>query len=822
MKTYQVKGMTCASCQIAVEKAVKKVPGIQQCSVSLLTNSMVVEGSASESDIIEAVDKAGYQVVSLEKKQETSFGQETKEMVHKFLWSLGLGMVLMYFSMGYLMFNFPVPSFFQGNYLAIGLLQAMLATGILVLNRSFFQSGLKSLVHGQPNMDTLVSLGSGISYVWSVRTLFLLTKVSAMDQMTLVHRQFYFESSAMILVFILLGKSLESYSKGKTTSALQALMNLSPQQARKLVDEKEVMVSVEEVELEDIILVKAGEKVPVDGVILLGQGSVDESMLSGESLPVDKKPGDKVIAGSLNQSGYLRIKTTEIGENTTLSQIIELVKQASLSKAPIAKIADKISAVFVPAVIAIALLVFVIWMIIGRDVSLSLQHAVSVLVIACPCALGLATPVAIMVGSGKGYQNGLLFKTSSSLEEISKMDIFVFDKTGTITKGKPEVVDWMEVDPQLWEVAYALESKSEHPLAKAVVSKALEKQILLKEVINYQTLVGHGVKASLENQEIIAGSYQYISSIVTLEESLKIKIESQQAVGRTALLFVRDGQLVGIIYVTDTLKEDSKQAIEALQQAGRQVVMLTGDGEKTADAIAKEVGVKKVISQVLPQEKEKVISFLQNYGKVAMVGDGINDAPALTRADLGVAIGAGTDVAMDSADIVLSHSSLLDLVQSSVLSQETVRIIHQNFFWAFIYNLLLVPLATGFIPGLEIEPMWAALAMAFSSVTVVLNGLRLNHISLEKELKSKRIVEIPLKEWKEKKAMNKVIKVEGMMCGHCEMSVKKGLEGIEGVLVDSVSHETGLVKLNLSKEVSEEEIKKVIEELEYSYQGIQK
>ncbi|QRG87015.1 heavy metal translocating P-type ATPase [Bulleidia sp. zg-1006] len=828
MENYQVKGMSCAACQATVEKAVKKVPGVQSCSVSLLTNSMVVEGNVSHQDIEKAVEKAGYQAISnshtdVKTKGNELSEEETPKLMKRFVLSLGVILVLMYFSMGYMMFHWPLPSFFNENYMALGLVQAILALVVMVINRSFFVSGWKSLIHLTPNMDTLVTLGSGISYLWSIGILFRMTVTPTLEQMTLAHHQYYFESAAMILVFIVLGKTLEAYSKGKTTNALKSLIQLSPNEARLFMNGEEKMVSIEEVKVNDCILVKAGEKIAVDGIVLQGQATVDESALTGESLPVDKKEGDVVKSATINRTGYMVIRATQVGKDTSLAQIIQLVKEASMTKAPIAKIADKISSIFVPTILVISLLVFFIWFIWTKDVSLSMQHAVSVMVIACPCALGLATPVAIMVGSGVGFQNGLLFKTSESLEEMSKMDIIALDKTGTITKGQPQVVEVFEENSELWSLAYALEAKSEHPFAKAIVEKAREKKINLQEVEQFKTVVGHGLKAYVKGKEIVGGSYSYISSLTSLSETQKEDLEVQAKMGRTPLLFIQNGMYLGSIIVADPIKEDSKQAIKILQQSGREVVMITGDQEATAQAIGKQAGVQHVISGVLPDEKEQVISWLKRFGKVAMVGDGINDAPALTDANLGLAIGAGTDVAIDAADIVLSQSHLSEVVQAIYLSEKTVQTIHENLFWAFIYNLVLVPSAAGFIPGVAIEPMWAAAAMALSSVTVVLNALRLNYVRITRQPKNKKRVEVQWMEWKRKKEskMKKIVKVEGMMCEHCEMSVKKALEKIDGVESAVVSHEKGIAEVSLSKDVPSEAFQKAIEEKEYEFKGVE-
>lgn len=828
MEKYQVKGMSCAACQSAVEKAVKKVPGVKSCSVSLLTNSMVVEGNVNHEEIETAVEKAGYRIVLNEQKGKQSLGnelpeEETPKLVKRFVASLVIILILMYFSMGYRMFHWPLPSFLDQNYMALGLIQAILAFGVMGINYAFFVSGWKSLFHLTPNMDTLVTLGSGISYFWSIGTLFRMTTASISEQMWLAHHQYYFESAAMILVFIVLGKTLEAYSKGKTTNALKSLIQLSPNEACLLIHGKEKRVSVEEVKVGDFILVKAGEKIAVDGVILEGQATVDESTLTGESLPVDKKVGDVVRAATINKTGYIVIRATQVGEDTSLAQIIELVKEASMTKAPIAKIADQISSVFVPSVLGISFVVFLIWLWISQDISLSMQHAVSVMVVACPCALGLATPVAIMVGSGVGFQNGLLFKTSESLEEMAKMDIIALDKTGTITKGQPQVVEVFEEREGLWPLAYALEAKSEHPFAKAIVRKAMKRKIVLQEVQQFETLVGHGLKAYVNGNEVVGGSYRYISSLSLLSEAQKQALEAQANMGRTPLLFIQNGCYLGAMIVADPIKEDSKEAIEILQNTGREVVMITGDQEATAQAIGKQVGVKHVIAGVLPNEKEEVISWLKNFGKVAMVGDGINDAPALTKANLGLAIGAGTDVAVEAADIVLSQSSLKEVVQAIDLSEKTVNVIHENLFWAFIYNLILVPSATGFIPGITIEPMWAAAAMALSSVTVVLNALRLNYMNIKRVPKNKKKIEIHWEEWKEKRKrqMKKIIKVEGMMCHHCEMTVKKALEMIDGVESAVVSHEKGVAEVSLSKEVPDELFQKAIEEKEYGFKGVE-
>ncbi len=820
MKQFDVTGMSCAACSSKVEKAVSAVDGVSSCAVNLLTNSMTVEGVASENDIISAVEKAGYgaSVKGREKKASSDADSlkdtETPKIRNRLIWSVVFLTPLMYISMGHMMWGWKLPSFFDGNHIAMGLAELILTVIIMVINQKFFINGFKGIIHKSPNMDTLVALGSFASFAYSTVVLFLMTdaqvKGDADRVMSLMH-EFYFESAAMILTLITVGKMLEAYSKGKTTDALKSLMNLAPKTAMLIRDEKEVEVPIEEVNIGDIFAVKPGESIPVDGVIIDGETAVDESALTGESLPIDKIAGDKVSGATINQSGYIKCKATRVGEDTTLSQIIKMVSDASATKAPIAKIADKVSGVFVPAVITVSLITLALWLLVGKDFGYVLARAISVLVISCPCALGLATPVAVMVGSGKGAKSGILFKTAASLEETGRIQIVALDKTGTITKGEPKVTDVIagQTDENtLLTLAYSLEQKSEHPLAKAVCEYGKENGLNLISSTEFKAIAGNGLSAKIDGREIFGGSLKFISSFVDVESEMKQKAKELSENGKTPLLFASENKLLGIIAVADVIKEDSPKAIKELQNMGIRVVMLTGDNEKTAGAIAKQVGVDAVVSDVLPDGKEKVIKELMKYGKVAMVGDGINDAPALTRADVGIAIGAGTDVAVDAGDIVLMNSKLTDVSSAIRLSRATLTNIYENLFWAFIYNIIGIPLAAGvWIPifGWTLNPMFGAAAMSLSSFCVVTNALRLNLVNVHspKHDKKKKAVDICLDTTVKNKEENNMvtIKVEGMMCPHCEAAVNKALEAIDGVESASANHEKGEVAVTLSKDV---------------------
>lgn len=820
MKQFDVTGMSCAACSSRVEKAVSAVDGVSSCAVNLLTNSMMVEGAASENDIISAVEKAGYgaSVKGQNKKTvddaDSLKDTETPKIRKRLIWSVVFLTPLMYISMGHMMWGWKLPSFFDGNHIAMGLAELILTVIIMVINQKFFINGFKGIIHKSPNMDTLVALGSFASFAYSTVVLFLMTDAQVKGDfdrvMSLMH-EFYFESAAMILTLITVGKMLEAYSKGKTTDALKSLMNLAPKTATLIRDEKEVEVPIEEVNIGDIFVVKPGESIPVDGVIIDGETAVDESALTGESLPIDKIAGDKVSGATINQSGYIKCKATRVGEDTTISQIIKMVSDASATKAPIAKIADKVSGVFVPVVITVSLITLAIWLLVGKDFGYVLARAISVLVISCPCALGLATPVAVMVGSGKGAKSGILFKTAASLEETGRIQIVALDKTGTITKGEPKVTDVIagQTDENtLLTLAYSLEQKSEHPLAKAVCEYGEENGLNLISSTEFKAIAGNGLSAKIDGREVFGGSLKFISSFVDVESEMKQKAKELSENGKTPLLFASDNKLLGIIAVADVIKEDSPKAIKELQNMGIRVVMLTGDNEKTAGAIAKQVGVDAVVSDVLPDGKEKVIKELMKYGKVAMVGDGINDAPALTRADVGIAIGAGTDVAVDAGNIVLMNSKLTDVSSAIRLSRATLTNIYENLFWAFIYNIIGIPLAAGvWIPifGWTLNPMFGAAAMSLSSFCVVTNALRLNLVNVHspKHDKKKKAVDISLDTTAKNKEENNMItiKVEGMMCPHCEATVNKALEAIDGVESASASHEKGEAVVTLSKDV---------------------
>ena len=856
MEQFNVTGMSCAACSARVEKAVKKVPGVTSCSVSLLTNSMGVEGTASDAAVIRAVQDAGYGASP--KKAGTASAapgtsadldaltdHETPKLKRRLIASLGFLLVLMYFSMGHMMWGWPLPHWFDGNHIAMGLVQLLLAGIVMVINQKFFISGFKGLLHGAPNMDTLVAMGSMASFVWSTYALFAMTRAQVDGNNELVMHymmEFYFESAAMILTLITVGKMLEARSKGKTTDALKSLMKLAPKTANLLRDGAEVTVPIEQVQKGDIFVVRPGENVPVDGIVLEGSSAVNESALTGESIPVDKAEGDKVSAATTNQSGFLRCQATRVGEDTTLSQIIKMVSDAAATKAPIAKIADTVSGFFVPAVISIAVITTIVWLLLGRELGYALARGISVLVISCPCALGLATPVAIMVGNGLGAKNGILFKTAASLEAAGRAQIVALDKTGTITSGEPKVTDILPAEgvseTELLTLAAALEHKSEHPLAKAVLACTDEQKLAAPEVSDFTALPGNGLAAKLDGVEIFGGSASFIHTKVPVPAQLQEKAAALSAQGKTPLFFGGAGRLLGIIAVADTLKEDSPRAIRELQAMGIRVVMLTGDNQRTADAIGRQAGVDEVIAGVLPDGKEAVIRQLQTYGKVTMVGDGINDAPALTRADTGIAIGAGTDVAIDAADVVLMNSRLSDVPAAIRLSRAALRNIHENLFWAFIYNIIGIPLAAGvFIPfGLTLNPMFGAAAMSLSSFCVVSNALRLNLFdvhstkhdrapknaaSLPAALTQPAVDENKESSIKEDPAMKKTLKVEGMMCGHCEARVKKALEALPEVTEAVVSHETGTAIVTLNADVADDVLKKAVEDQDYPVTGIQ-
>ena len=838
MKQYNVTGMSCAACSARVEKAVSKVPGVTSCSVSLLTNSMGVEGTASADAIISAVEEAGYgasekghasdhtqgQSLSIAEEADSLKDRETPKMKRRLIASLCFWIPLMYLSMGHMMWNWPIPSALAENHMAIGLVELLLTTMIMVINQKFFISGFKGLIHKAPNMDTLVALGAGASYVYSLYALFAmsaaLTRQDMAGAMSYMH-EFYFESAATILTLITVGKLLEAISKGRTTDALKSLMKLAPKTATVIRNGVEEVVSIEQVRKGDIFVVKPGENIPVDGIVLEGTSAVNESALTGESIPVDKNIGDSVSAATLNQSGYLRCEASRVGEDTTLSQIIQMVSDAAATKAPIAKIADRVSGVFVPAVIGIALITLAVWLIAGQTIGFALSRAISVLVISCPCALGLATPVAIMVGNGMGAKNGIMFKTAVSLEETGKTQIVALDKTGTITSGEPKVTDMFPADgiteQELLTIAWALEKKSEHPLAHAILVKAEETPSLEKfDTEDFQAVPGNGLSGKVNGSLICGGNLNFISQNAEISDKIKETAERLAEEGKTPLFFSRDRKLIGIIAVADVIKEDSPEAIRELQNMGIHVVMLTGDNERTARAIGAQAGVDEVIAGVLPDGKESVIRSLKKKGKVAMVGDGINDAPALTRADMGIAIGAGTDIAIDAADVVLMKSRLTDVPAAIRLSRATLRNIHENLFWAFFYNVIGIPLAAGvWIPlfGWQLNPMFGAAAMSLSSFCVVSNALRLNWFKMYDPSKDRKIK--TKKTNKEDKTMTKTIKIEGMMCGHCEATVKKALESLSQVDSAEVSHEAGTAVVTLNSDVSDDVLKKAVEDKDY-------
>lgn len=827
MKKFNVTGMSCAACSSRVEKAVSKVNGVKFVSVSLLTNSMGVEGSASDESIIAAVEKAGYgaSVAGGEKKQSAENEQlkdkDTPVLMHRLIASVGFLAVLMYISMGHMMLGWPLPNFFTDNHIAMGLVQLLLCVIIMVINQKFFINGFKGLIHRSPNMDTLVALGSGASFVYSVYALFAMTDAQVKGNADLVMsymHEFYFESAAMILTLITVGKMLEAHSKGKTTNALKALLNLAPKKATLLIDGKETEVTVDKVKKGDVFVVRPGESIPVDAEITDGSTAVDESALTGESIPVDKTVGDSVSAGTINKSGFIKCSATAVGEDTALSQIIKMVSDAAATKAPVAKIADKISGVFVPAVIVIALITIAVWLLCGQTVGYALARGISVLVISCPCALGLATPVAIMVGNGMGARKGILFKTAASLEEAGKTQIAVLDKTGTITKGEPKVTDIIPfeiTENELLKYAYSIEAKSEHPLAKAIIVKAEELSLNPYEVTDFKAESGNGLSAEYNGKKIIGGSKKYISSLIGISNDILSKADKLSEEGKTPLFFMLDNKLLGIIAVADVIKEESPQAVKELQNMGIRVVMLTGDNERTAKAVGKLAGVDEVIAGVLPDGKEKVVADLKKQGKVLMVGDGINDAPALTRADIGMAIGSGTDIAIDAADVVLMKSQLTDVPAAVRLSRKTLRNIHENLFWAFIYNVIGIPLAAGvWIPllGWQLNPMFGAAAMSLSSFCVVTNALRLNFFDITNPKKDRKI---KYKSKKDDNAMTKTMKIDGMMCSHCEGRVKQCLEGLSQVSAADVSHEKGTAVVTLSADVSNDVLTKTVEDQGY-------
>ena len=855
MQQFIVTGMSCAACSARVEKAVSKVEGVTSCSVSLLTNSMGVEGTAADQAIIQAVEAAGYGASvkgeaaehsgasSMAAEEEMLKDHDTPVLKRRLLASLGFLIVLMYFSMGHMMWGWPLPVFFENNHIAMGLVQLLLTGIVMVINQKFFISGFTSLAHRAPNMDTLVALGSTAAFGYSTYALFAMTDAQVKGDMEMVMHymhEFYFESAAMILTLITVGKMLEARSKGKTTDALKGLMKLASKTAVVERNGQEVTVPIEQVKKGDIFLVRPGENVPVDGVILEGTSALNEAALTGESIPVDKKPGDVVSAATLNQSGFIRCEATRVGEDTTLSQIIQMVSDAAATKAPIAKIADKVSGVFVPAVITIAVITMIVWLLAGESVGFALARGISVLVISCPCALGLATPVAIMVGNGMGAKNGILFKTAVSLEETGKVQIVALDKTGTITNGEPVVTDMVPAEgvteESLLALAASLEKRSEHPLAKAILKYVGEQQLIVEDVSEFEALPGNGLTAVRNGVKLAGGNYAFIRTQTEVSEDLLKQSEALAEQGKTPMFFSENGRLAGIIAVADTMKEDSRQAVSELRNMGIRVVMLTGDNERTARAIGAQAGVDDVIAGVLPDGKESVIRKLQQYGKVAMVGDGINDAPALTRADMGIAIGAGTDVAIDAADVVLMKSRLSDVAAAVRLSRATLRNIHENLFWAFFYNVIGIPLAAGvWIPifGWTLNPMFGAAAMSLSSFCVVTNALRLNLFNMhdakkDKKLKNPAIIKELVdnnktnhnQENKEIGTMKKTMKIEGMMCGHCEATVKKALEGLDGVTSAEVSHEAGTAVVELSADVADDVLKKTVEDKDYKVTAI--
>ena len=860
MKQYTVTGMSCAACSARVEKAVSKVDGVTSCSVSLLTNSMGVEGSATDAQIVEAVEQAGYgaspkgtatesendkannSLEQLKAAQDALVDRETPKLRNRLIASLIFLVVLMYFSMGHMMWGWPLPEFFNGNHVAMGLLQLLLTVAVMVINQKFFISGFKGLIHGAPNMDTLVALGSAASFGYSVYALFAMTAAQVngdMDAVMSYMHEFYFESAAMILALITVGKMLEAHSKGKTTDALKSLMQLAPKTATVVRDGVEQEISVDAVKKGDIFVVRPGENIPVDGEIIDGTTAVNESALTGESIPVDKQPKDAVSAATVNQSGFIKCRATRVGEDTTLSQIIQMVSDAAATKAPIAKIADRVSGVFVPAVITIAIITIIAWLIAGETVGFALARGISVLVISCPCALGLATPVAIMVGNGKGAKSGILFKTAASLEATGRTQIVALDKTGTITSGEPKVTDIVPDETffeetgnnagALLAIAASVEAKSEHPLAKAIMERAKTDEIAVAEVTEFSAVVGNGLTAILAGKMIKAGNLAFVSKFVKVSDDMRTKAVEFSKEGKTPLFFAADDRLCGIIAVADTIKEDSPEAVRQLKNMGIRVVMLTGDNEQTANAIGKQAGVDEVIAGVLPDGKEAVIRKLKKQGRVAMVGDGINDAPALTRADMGIAIGAGSDVAIDAADVVLMKSRLIDVPAAVRLSRATLTNIHENLFWAFFYNVIGIPLAAGLwypLLGWKLNPMFGAAAMSLSSFCVVTNALRLNLCRVydpkhDRKATSDRKNKTDKPNESEEKSMTKTMNIEGMMCGHCEARVKKALEALDAVSEAAVSHESGTAVVTLSSDISDEKLKETVEAEDYKVTSIQ-
>ena len=860
MKQYTVTGMSCAACSARVEKAVSKVDGVTSCSVSLLTNSMGVEGSATDAQIVEAVEQAGYgaspkgtatesendkannSLEQLKAAQDALVDRETPKLRNRLIASLIFLVVLMYFSMGHMMWGWPLPKFFNGNHVAMGLLQLLLTVAVMVINQKFFISGFKGLIHGAPNMDTLVALGSAASFGYSVYALFAMTAAQVngdMDAVMSYMHEFYFESAAMILALITVGKMLEAHSKGKTTDALKSLMQLAPKTATVVRDGVEQEISVDAVKKGDIFVVRPGENIPVDGEIIDGTTAVNESALTGESIPVDKQKGDAVSAATVNQSGFIKCCATRVGEDTTLSQIIQMVSDAAATKAPIAKIADRVSGVFVPAVITIAIITIIAWLIAGETVGFALARGISVLVISCPCALGLATPVAIMVGNGKGAKSGILFKTAASLEATGRTQIVALDKTGTITSGEPKVTDIVPDETffegtgnnagKLLAIAASVEAKSEHPLAKAIMERAKTDEIAVAEVTDFSAVVGNGLTAILAGKMIKAGNLAFVSKFVKVSDDMRAKAVEFSKEGKTPLFFAADDRLCGIIAVADTIKEDSTEAVRQLKNMGIRVVMLTGDNEQTANAIGKQAGVDEVIAGVLPDGKEAVIRKLKKQGRVAMVGDGINDAPALTRADMGIAIGAGSDVAIDAADVVLMKSRLIDVPAAVRLSRATLTNIHENLFWAFFYNVIGIPLAAGLwypLLGWKLNPMFGAAAMSLSSFCVVTNALRLNLCRVydpkhDRKATSDRKNKTDKPNESEEKSMTKTMNIEGMMCGHCEARVKKALEALDAVSEAAVSHESGTAVVTLSSDISDEKLKETVEAEDYKVTSIQ-
>lgn len=860
MKQYTVTGMSCAACSARVEKAVSKVDGVTSCSVSLLTNSMGVEGSATDAQIVEAVEQAGYgaspkgtatesendkannSLEQLKAAQDALVDRETPKLRNRLIASLIFLVVLMYFSMGHIMWGWPLPKFFNGNHVAMGLLQLLLTVAVMVINQKFFISGFKGLIHGAPNMDTLVALGSAASFGYSVYALFAMTAAQVngdMDAVMSYMHEFYFESAAMILALITVGKMLEAHSKGKTTDALKSLMQLAPKTATVVRDGVEQEISVDAVKKGDIFVVRPGENIPVDGEIIDGTTAVNESALTGESIPVDKQPKDAVSAATVNQSGFIKCRATRVGEDTTLSQIIQMVSDAAATKAPIAKIADRVSGVFVPAVITIAIITIIAWLIAGETVGFALARGISVLVISCPCALGLATPVAIMVGNGKGAKSGILFKTAASLEATGRTQIVALDKTGTITSGEPKVTDIVPDETffeetgnnagKLLAIAASVEAKSEHPLAKAIMERAKTDEIAVAEVTDFSAVVGNGLTAILAGKMIKAGNLAFVSKFVKVSDDMRAKAVEFSKEGKTPLFFAADDRLCGIIAVADTIKEDSPEAVRQLKNMGIRVVMLTGDNEQTANAIGKQAGVDEVIAGVLPDGKEAVIRKLKKQGRVAMVGDGINDAPALTRADMGIAIGAGSDVAIDAADVVLMKSRLIDVPAAVRLSRATLTNIHENLFWAFFYNVIGIPLAAGLwypLLGWKLNPMFGAAAMSLSSFCVVTNALRLNLCRVydpkhDRKATSDRKNKTDKPNESEEKSMTKTMNIEGMMCGHCEARVKKALEALDAVSEAAVSHESGTAVVTLSSDISDEKLKETVEAEDYKVTSIQ-